>query len=141
MTLCTTACQAPLSMGFSRQKYWSGLPFPPPGDLPDPGIEPVSLTSPALAGGFSPLVPPGKPVNCKDHEREPDQNKTIFYFQIFISTNTIAWLHINKSTNCIVLQFQFKIEKTHAFVILKILPHIFNWLVNKYYSNGRFMGQ
>ena len=39
-------------MGFSRQEYWSGLPCPPPGDLPDPGIEPASLTSPALAGGF-----------------------------------------------------------------------------------------
>ena len=46
------ACQAPLSMGFSRQEYWSGLPCPPPGDLPDPGIEPMSLMSPALAGGF-----------------------------------------------------------------------------------------
>ena len=43
---------APLSIGFSRQEYWSGLPCPPPGDRPDPGIEPVSLTSPALAGGF-----------------------------------------------------------------------------------------
>ena len=39
-------------MGFSRQEYWSGLPYPPPGDLPDPGIDSVSLTSPALAGGF-----------------------------------------------------------------------------------------
>ena len=39
-------------MGFSRQEYWSGLPRPPPGDLPDPGIEPVSPMSPALAGGF-----------------------------------------------------------------------------------------
>ena len=39
-------------VGFSRQEYWSGLPFPPPGDLPDPGIEPVSLASPALAGEF-----------------------------------------------------------------------------------------
>ena len=46
------AHQAPLSMGFSRQEYWSGLPCPPPGDLPNPGIEPVSLTFPALAGGF-----------------------------------------------------------------------------------------
>ena len=44
--------QAPLSMGFFTREYWSGLPFPPPGDLPDPGIEPVFLTSPALAGGF-----------------------------------------------------------------------------------------
>ena len=51
-TLWTVACQAPLSLGFSRQKYWSGLPCPPPGDLPDPGTEPVSLSSPALAGKF-----------------------------------------------------------------------------------------
>ena len=42
-TLCTIAHQAPLSMGFSRQEYWSGLPCPPPGDLPYPGIEPTSL--------------------------------------------------------------------------------------------------
>ena len=49
--LWTTAHQAPLSMGFSRQEYWSRLPCPPPGDLPDPGIEPVSLMSPVLAGG------------------------------------------------------------------------------------------
>ena len=50
-----TVGQAPLSLGFSRQEYWSGLPFPPPGDFPDPwkmGMEPVSLTSPALAGEF-----------------------------------------------------------------------------------------
>ena len=44
--------KAPLSKGFSRQEYWSGLLFPPPGDLPDPGIEPTFLVSPALAGGF-----------------------------------------------------------------------------------------
>ena len=48
----TVARQAPLSMGFSRQEYWSGLPFPSLGDLPDPGTEPTSLMSPALAGGF-----------------------------------------------------------------------------------------
>ena len=52
ITLWTVAHQAPLSMGFSRQEYWSGLPCPPPGDLPNPGIEPMSLTSPALAGRF-----------------------------------------------------------------------------------------
>ena len=49
----TAAHQAPLSMGFSRQEYWSGLPFPSPGDLPDPGIKPTSLRFPALAGRFS----------------------------------------------------------------------------------------
>ena len=52
--LCVTLCthQAPLSMGFWMQEYWSGLPCTPQGDLPDPGIEPVALTSPALAGRF-----------------------------------------------------------------------------------------
>ena len=48
----TAAHKAPLSMEFSRQEYWSGMPCPPPGDLPNPGTEPVSLVSPALAGGF-----------------------------------------------------------------------------------------
>ena len=48
----TAAHQAPLSVGFSRQECWSRLPCPPPGDLPNPGIEPTSLTSSALAGGF-----------------------------------------------------------------------------------------
>ena len=48
----TVACQAPLSMGFSRQEYWSRLSFPPPGDLPNPGIEPESFVPPELAGGF-----------------------------------------------------------------------------------------
>ena len=48
-TLWTVALQAPLSMGFSRQEYWSGLPFPSPGNLPDPGMEPVSLMFPAVA--------------------------------------------------------------------------------------------
>ena len=52
--------QAPLSVGFFTQEYWSGLPFPSPGDLPGPGIEP---TSPALAGRFFTTEPPGKPRN------------------------------------------------------------------------------
>ena len=56
VTLWTVARQAPLSMEFSRHEYWSGLPCPPPGNLPYPETEPVSLKSPSLA-----LVPPGKP--------------------------------------------------------------------------------
>ena len=52
VTPWTVARQAPLSMGFSRQEYWSGFPRPPPGDLPDPGIQPTSLLSPALTVGF-----------------------------------------------------------------------------------------
>ena len=54
----TIACQAPLSMGFSRPEYWSGLPFPSPGDLPDPGMEPGS---PILQADSLPSEPPGKP--------------------------------------------------------------------------------
>ena len=52
VNLWVLARHAPLSMGFSRQEYWSGLPCPPPGDLPHPGIKTTSLMSPALAGGF-----------------------------------------------------------------------------------------
>ena len=53
----TVAHQAPLSEGFPGQEYWSGLPFPSPGDLPDPRMEPAC---PALAGGFFTTEPPGK---------------------------------------------------------------------------------
>ena len=56
----TVACQAPLPMGFSRQEYWSGLPFPFSGDLPDPGSEP---RSPALQTDSLPSEPPGKSLN------------------------------------------------------------------------------
>ena len=58
-TLWTIAYQAPPSMGFSRQEYWSGLPFPSPGDLPDPGVEP---RSPALEADALTSEPPGKPI-------------------------------------------------------------------------------
>ena len=57
----TVARQALLSMEFSSQQYWSGLPFPPPGDLPNPGIELTSPVAPALAGGFFTTASPGKP--------------------------------------------------------------------------------
>ena len=56
----TIAHQAPLSLEFSRQEYWSGLPFPAPGALPDQGIEPVSPASPTLASRFFTTAPPGK---------------------------------------------------------------------------------
>ena len=57
----TVALQAPLSMGFSRQESWSRWPFPSPGDLPNPGIKPMSLVSPALPGRFFTTELPGKP--------------------------------------------------------------------------------
>ena len=61
----TIACQAPLSMDFSRQEYWSGLPLTTPEDLSNPGIETTSLRSPALAGRFFTAAPPGKPPENK----------------------------------------------------------------------------
>ena len=61
-TLWTVAYQAPPSMEFSRQEYWNGLPFPSPGDLPNPGIEP---RSPALQADALPFEPPGKLNNIK----------------------------------------------------------------------------
>ena len=63
----TVAYKAPLSMEFSRQEYWSGLPFPSPGDLPDPGIKP---RSPALQADALPCEPPGKPL----HSQKKTQN-------------------------------------------------------------------
>ena len=61
VTPCTVACQVALSVEFFRQEYWSGLPFPTSRDLPDPGIKPMSLATPALTGGFFTTEPPGKP--------------------------------------------------------------------------------
>ena len=58
----TVACQAPLSMGFPRQEYWSGLPFPPPGDLPNPGIKPESPVSSASQADSVPLSHLGSPT-------------------------------------------------------------------------------
>ena len=76
----TVACQAPLSMEFSRQEYWNGLPFPPPGDLPDPGIELTSPASPALAVDSLPLSHLGSPV-C---------------IQIYVIYNRSKQLHIQQ---------------------------------------------
>ena len=67
----TVALQAPLSVGFPRQEYWSGWPFPPPGELPDPEIAP---TSPALAGGFFTAEPPGI---TEPFCRTPETNTTL----------------------------------------------------------------
>ena len=62
-TLCTVALQAPLSMGFSRQEYWTGQLCPPPWDLPNPGIETESLLGPALAGRFITTSTPWEALN------------------------------------------------------------------------------
>ena len=75
--------QAPLSMGFSRQEYWSGFPFPPPGDLPDLGTEPTSLTSPALAGRFFTISSTWNTLtpHCPN---KADRNCNLLKFYLFI---------------------------------------------------------
>ena len=78
VTLWTIAFQASLSKGFSRQESWSGLPCPPPGDLLNPGIEPMSLMSPALAGGFFTT-----PANLEAHGLCSSLNKFAFIFLWF----------------------------------------------------------
>ncbi|CAN0429590.1 unnamed protein product [Rangifer tarandus platyrhynchus] len=76
-TLCTVVHQTPLSMGFSRQEYWSVLPCLPPGDLPDPGIEPTSPVAPALQADSLPLSQQGSQWYCicllekNIHTKEP----------------------------------------------------------------------
>ena len=72
-------------MGFPRQEYWSELPFPFLGNHPDPGIEPMSLASPALAGGFFTTEPPGKPEMLFT---------TVYYSDIVVSYCIICILHI-----------------------------------------------
>ena len=79
-TLWTVACQAPLSMGFSRQEYWSGLPCPPPGDLRDPGIKPMSPASPALQADSLLSEPPGKPLSTT--KRQIPESR-LWYYQVF----------------------------------------------------------
>ena len=69
--LWTVVCQAPLSMGFSRQEHWSGLPCPPPGDLPDPGIKPASLAAPALPVNSLLLSHQGSPTFWPSHPFPP----------------------------------------------------------------------
>ena len=79
-TALTVACQVPLSVGFSRQEYWRELPFPPPGDLPDPGTEPVSPVS-CFAGGFFTTEPRGEAL-CVDQEE--DKNPSQYCICVFL---------------------------------------------------------
>ena len=74
----TVACQAPLFTEFSRQEYWNGLPFPNPGDLPDPGVEPASLVSPALADRFFTTIA----MNIKGYKVYKNINHPIRQFRL-----------------------------------------------------------
>ena len=91
----TMACQAPLSMGFPRQHYWSGLPFPSPGDLPYPGIKP---SSPAVAGRFFTTEPPGKPTRKLEWVAMPFSRGIFLYIY---SYNGTSFSH-KKEQNCAI---------------------------------------
>ena len=97
VTPWTVACQTLLSMGFSRQEYWNGLPCPPAGDLPNPGIKPVSLTSPTWAGGFFTTG-----ANDKPRQQIKKQNHHFAdigpYSQIygFSSSHVQMWVLVHK---------------------------------------------
>ena len=92
----TVAHRAPLSMGFPRQEYWSGLPFPSPGDLPVPGIEPGS---PALASGFFTTEPTGRPTHiCSDPILKTSNKPSAGLSPLSLSLhllfyNPTRWLH------------------------------------------------
>ena len=75
----TVSRQVPLSMEFSRQEYWSGLPFPSPGDLPDPGIEPGS---PALQADSLPFEPPGNPPSQARDGTQVSRIAGVFFYQL-----------------------------------------------------------
>ena len=87
------ACQAPLSRGLSWQEYWSGLPFPPSRDLPVPGVEPVSLASPALAGGFFTRCYQGSPVFHVSSFKW--WILLLCYFQLVLNTFGPLHFHVN----------------------------------------------
>ena len=94
VTPCTGARQAPLSLGFSRQESWSGLPFPPPGDLLDPGIEPESPVSLALSGRFSTTETYGKPPVEVLWSQKSEWKETV----MIRNTQKIFWLFFSLVT-------------------------------------------
>ena len=111
MTPWTVAHKAPMSMGFPRQQYWNGLPFPSPEGLPDPGIEP---TSPALAGRFFTTEPPGKPhfhnEYCAIRVHFLETNFVRYGLKLLNmqSTSGVHWLdfcHLHDSFTYVLWQF------------------------------------
>ena len=87
LTLMTIARQVPLSMGFPRQEYWSGLPCPPPGDLPNPGIEPTSLRYPALVCRFF--------ITGATLQKERENMERIYVLLLILPLNVSGVMHKN----------------------------------------------
>ena len=98
MTPWSVALQAALSMGFSRQEYWSGLLFPPPGNLPDPGIE---LNSPALQADSLPSKPPGKIFLLLEVTNKITH--TIYFYTYSATIIILDFIHVLYFTSLIIL--------------------------------------
>ena len=129
----TVACQAPLSMGFPKQEHWNGLPFPLPGDLPDPGIE---FMSPALAGRFFATEPPGKPgvmctsaqTTCLWEAKEAARTDTYFFgrgMQLRDQFPKVCLSREKKNPKCFTFLFK---------LVFLLLVHL---MLMKRRSNGR----
>ena len=118
--LGTVACQAPLSMGFSWQEYWSSLPFPPPGDLPDSGTEPTSPMSPALAVDSLPLCLLGIPT-C------------IICVYIYIYIYIYLCLHLLSFSELLIQTYSVSIFST------QLIWHFFveQWIKEQFSENGK----
>ena len=99
---CSVAHQAPLSMGFSWQENWSGLPFPSSGDLSHPEIEPASLVSPALAGRFFTTEPPGEPPKL-------DSDSSYWYY--------LSALHASRISYKLRVQKESENPRKHTYII------------------------
>ena len=102
MTLWTVTCQAPLSMAFSRQEPWSGLPCPPPGDLPGPGVEPGSPMSPTLAGFFSTSVTRKAHWNG-DIEAKTTMLSWLCFYLACSSVQGTVWVSVSLSVKQVIL--------------------------------------
>ena len=113
-TLWTVTCQVPLSMGFSRQEYWSGLPYPPPRDLPDSGIESASLLSPALARGF---------------------------FATSATWKAHTDVHHNLKSNNLLLRNRLQKRKSSNFTMEKHGRHSFNRVIKVNFTSNRGLPQ
>ena len=107
LTLWIVACQAPPSMGFSREEYWSGLPCPPPGNLPDSGIEPLSLMSPALAGRFF-------TTSATWEALELSYDLAIPLLSIYPEKNTVQWDCMRANVHCSTVDNSQDTEATYV---------------------------
>ena len=118
VTLGTIAHQVPLSFRFSRQEYWSGFPYPPPGDLPNPGIEPESLKSSALAGRFFTTS-----ATWKAHNNDNNSNNPLTFIQwsLWKITNWKSYLRLASS---LILKNILKLHEYKQLFFAQYLPEM-----------------